>query len=88
MEWDLRALESATGSREAEDREPLSPVPEFYLPSLHLSVAQGYRRLGDVERARRHVAFATSRAGALPDDAYGNGIKATLRRLQGVLASG
>src|SRR5690349_880732 len=58
LEWDLRALEAATGSREAEERGTVPPIPESYLPSLHLSVANGYRRLGDLERARRHVDLA------------------------------
>jgi hypothetical protein len=87
LEWDLRALEAATGSREAEDREALPPIPESYLPSLHLSVAGGYRRLGDLERARRHVLFASHHIGALSDDAYGNVISSGLRRLQAALIS-
>ncbi len=82
LEWDLRALEAATGSREAEDREPLSPDLASFLPSLHGSVGSGYRRLGDLERARRHVGFAVARAGALSDDAYGQQVRGVLRRLQ------
>ena len=87
LEWDLRALEAATGSREAEDREAVPPVPEIYLPSLHLSVANGYRRLGDLERARRHVLFAANHIGALSDDAYGDTIRGGLRRLRASLAT-
>jgi hypothetical protein len=85
LEWDLRALEAATGSREAEDKEAVPPVPESYLPSLHLSVANGYRRLGDLGRARRHVIFASNHIGALSDDAYGNLVRGGLRRLQAAL---
>jgi hypothetical protein len=87
LEWDLRALEAATGSREAEDKEAVSPVPESYLPSLHLSVANGYRRLGDLERARSHVLFASNHIEALSDDAYGNLVRGGLRRLQAALAA-
>jgi hypothetical protein len=87
LEWDLRALEAATGSREPEDRAALSPVPASFLPSLHLSVGECYRRLGDLELARRHLLCASSRVGALPDDAYGNLIRGGLRRLQGLLAT-
>jgi hypothetical protein len=82
LEWDLRALEAATGSREAEDREPLSPDLASFLPSLHGSVGNGYRRLGDQERARLHVGFATARIDALADDAYGQQVRGVLRRLQ------
>jgi hypothetical protein len=85
LEWDLRALEAATGSREAEDMEAVPPIPQSYLPSLHLSVANGYRRLGDVERARRHVLFASHHIGALSDDDYGNLVRGGLRRLQAAL---
>jgi hypothetical protein len=87
LEWDLRALEAATGSRQAEDKEPVPSVPESYLPSLHLSLANGYRRLGDLERARRHALFASLHIGALSDDAYGNLVRGGLRRLEAVLAS-
>ena len=67
--------EAAAGSQEAEDRETVFPVPESFLPSLHLSVANGYRRLGDLERARRHVLFGSRHIGALSDDAYRNLVK-------------
>lgn len=86
LEWDLRALEAATGTRESEDRAPVNPVPESYLPSLHLSVGEGYRKLGDIERARLHVAFAANHIEALGDDGYGNLVRAGLRRLQQALA--
>jgi hypothetical protein len=82
LEWDLRALELATGSRETEDLEPFSPDLVSFLPSLHGSVGNGYRRLGDLERARRHVGFATARVGALADDAYGQLVRGGLRQLQ------
>ncbi len=82
LEWDLRSLELATGSREAEDLEPLSPEFESFLPSVHGSVGNGYRQRGDLERARRHVGFATARAGVLADDAYGQMVRGSLRRLR------
>ena len=87
LEWDLRALEAATGSCEAEDGEAVPPVPESYLPSLHLSVANGYRRLGNLERARRHVLFASNHIAALSDDAYGDTIRGGLQRLKASLAT-
>jgi hypothetical protein len=82
LEWDLRALELATGSRETEDLEPFSPELVSFLPSLHGSVGNGYRRLGDLDRARRHVGFAMARVGVLADDAYGQLVRGGLRRLQ------
>jgi hypothetical protein len=87
LEWDLRALMAATGSREAEDNEAVPSVPESYLPSLHLSVANGYRRLGDVVRARRHTLFASRHIGALGEDGYGNMVRSGLRRLEAALGT-
>jgi hypothetical protein len=86
LEWDLRALEAATGSHEPEDREALPGIPASFFPSMHLSIAEDYRRIGDLERARRYVACAERRMEALPDDAYGALIRGGLRRLQGLLA--
>jgi hypothetical protein len=85
LEWDLRALEAATGSREAEDLDPVSPGIVTFLPSLHGSVANGYRTLGDRERARRHVRIAVARMGSLADDDYGELVRSGLRRLQRAL---
>jgi hypothetical protein len=86
LEWDLRALEAATGSREPEDHEAKPGILASFFPSMHLSAAEGYRRTGDLERARRHVACAERRMDTLPDDAYGALIRGGLRRLQGLLA--
>ena len=86
LEWDLRALEAATGSREAEDRDALPSVPASFLPSLHLNLGDCYRRLGDFEHARRHALLASNRVGALPDDGYGKTIENGVRRLQERLA--
>jgi hypothetical protein len=82
LEWDLRALELAIGSREPEDLDPFSPDLISFLPSLQASVGNGYRRLGDLDRARRHVAIAAARVGVLPDDAYGQLVRGGLRRLE------
>lgn len=87
LEWDLQALQLATGSREAEDLEPFSPDLESFLPSLHGSVGNGYRQLGDPERARRHVGIAIARMEGLADDAYGQFVRAGLRRLQAWLGT-
>ena len=82
LEWDLQALELATGSRETDNLEPFSPDLINFLPSLHGSVGNGYRWLGDLERARQHVGFATARVGVLADDAYGQLVRGGLRRIE------
>lgn len=87
LEWDLRALEAATGTRAPEDRGTIPPVPEGYLPSLHLNVANSYRRVGDLERARHHVVLGSRHVGALGDDAYGAMVRGGLHRLEAALAT-
>jgi len=82
LEWDLKSLQAATGSRASEDHDPVSADLASFLPSLHLNVGDCYRRLGDLERARRHARFAETRIGVLADDPYGKLIRGGLRRLQ------
>jgi hypothetical protein len=49
--WDRRALEAAGSLTGAGAKE--------YHPSLHLNLAEGYRKLGDWDAAREHLAQAT-----------------------------
>jgi hypothetical protein len=82
LEWDLRALAAAIGTRDADDRDAVTPELAGFLPSLHLNVGDCYRRLGDHERARLHAHHGLNRAAALPDDGYGGMINTGLRRLR------
>jgi tetratricopeptide (TPR) repeat protein len=82
LTWDLRALEAAgavTDERVQAHHESLR-IRGFY-PSLHLNLAEDYRRLGRPDRAREHLAAAEGRLDALGDDDYGNGIRSAIRRL-------
>ncbi|MET7400317.1 hypothetical protein ABZS66_43210 [Dactylosporangium sp. NPDC005572] len=86
--WDQRALAAAdllTDDRVAQAGVPLS-VAGLY-PSLHLNLADCYRRLGDLGRAREHLRQAQSRIGALGDDGYGQLIRNGLQRLSQQLTS-
>jgi tetratricopeptide (TPR) repeat protein len=85
--WDQRALAAAdllTDGRVAEAGVTLS-VAGLY-PSLHLNLAECYRRLGDLDRAREYVQRAEAGIGALGDDEYGQLIKGGLDRLAQQLA--
>ncbi|HEX5504456.1 MAG TPA: hypothetical protein VFW96_17665 [Thermomicrobiales bacterium] len=73
LAWHLRALRAADAV--GDDR-----VAGFY-PSLHGNVADGYLRLGDGARARRHVERARAAEHLLPDDGYGRMIRGLLARL-------
>ncbi|MEU8820363.1 hypothetical protein [Actinoplanes sp. NPDC048796] len=86
--WDERALAAAarlTDDRVAEAGVPLS-VAALH-PSLHLSLADCHRRLGDFTRAREHLARAREEIGALGDTDYGRLIRNGLDRLTEQLSS-
>ncbi|WBB68838.1 tetratricopeptide repeat protein [Micromonospora sp. WMMD812] len=87
--WDQRALAAAdvlTDARVAQAGVPMS-VAGLY-PSLHLNLAECYRKLGDLDRAREHLRRAQAGIGALGDDEYGQLIKGGLDRLAQQLTSG
>ncbi|XVU29455.1 hypothetical protein ACQPZJ_20985 [Actinoplanes sp. CA-054009] len=87
--WDERALTAAgrlTDERVAEAGVPLT-VAALH-PSLHLSLADCHRRLGDLARAREHLARAHAGIEELGDTDYGRLIRDGLHRLTGLLAPG
>ena len=55
LDWDLIALQSATGGPSESNADALTPELAGFLPSLHLNVGDAYRRLGDLPAARRHA---------------------------------
>jgi hypothetical protein len=85
--WDLRALEAAelvTDERARQYHATLA-VRGFF-PSLHLNLAEDYRKLGDLVRAREHVTRARASAEALGEDGYGRMIRAGIERLSRLLS--
>ncbi|MBY8875815.1 hypothetical protein K7640_28710 [Micromonospora sp. PLK6-60] len=86
--WDQRAL--AAADLLTEDRVAAAgvalPVAGLY-PSLHLNLAECYRKLDDPGRARAHLQRARETIGALGDDEYGRLIKGGLERLTRALAT-
>ncbi|MDQ0954131.1 hypothetical protein QFZ24_008054 [Streptomyces phaeochromogenes] len=83
LAWDLRALSAAdtlTDGRITEHPQSLA-VRAFY-PSLHLSLAVDYANLGRFEAARTHLRRARDTVGVLGDDAYGDGVRAGIGRLE------
>ncbi|MBW5480660.1 hypothetical protein [Streptomyces bambusae] len=87
LDWDLAALAAADGlgDERLARHEPHVAVRAFY-PSLHLNLAADYVKLGRPEAARTHLALARDATGALPDDGYGNGVRAAVARLEQRLA--
>jgi hypothetical protein len=79
LAWDIRALDAAdalTDDRVQRHHASLQ-VAGFY-PSLHLNLADNYRRLGSWDAAAEQLAAARERLDALSDDAYGAMIRAAL----------
>lgn len=72
LAWDIRALDAAdavTDQRVQEHHASLH-IAGFY-PSLHLNLADNYRRLGSFDAATEHINAAKEHAPNLPPDAYG-----------------
>ncbi|MGW9568272.1 hypothetical protein [Prescottella equi] len=70
--WDVRALDAAdalTDDRARQHHASLE-VRGFY-PSLHLNLADNFRRLGSFDAARAHLDAAAGYLDALGADAYG-----------------
>ncbi|MEV4040287.1 hypothetical protein [Streptomyces umbrinus] len=87
LAWDLRALSAAdtltdalTDTRLVEQQQSIA-VRAFY-PSLHLSLAVDYANLGRSEAARSHLRRARDTVDVLGDDAYGDGVRAGIGRLE------
>ncbi|MFF4472398.1 hypothetical protein ACFYZ3_22900 [Streptomyces sp. NPDC001599] len=84
LAWDLRALSAAeelTGDLPA-DRQEGTPAARALYPSLHLSLAADYDRLGHREAARLHLRHARAAAETLAPDRYGEGVRASIDRLE------
>ncbi|TWD81151.1 hypothetical protein FB561_2255 [Kribbella amoyensis] len=70
--WDVRALDAADSLTDARAQQHTAglQVAAFY-PSLHLNLADNFRRLGSFAAAADQLAQARERLDALPDDEYG-----------------
>ncbi|GAB3473255.1 hypothetical protein [Nocardiopsis coralliicola] len=79
LAWDVRALDAAdavTEERVQRHHAGLN-IAGFY-PSLHLNLADCYRRLGSFDAAGAHLAAAREHAPDLPDDPYGASLRTAL----------
>lgn len=72
LAWDVRALDAADAVTEQRVQEHHASlhIAGFY-PSLHLNLADNYRRLGSFNAATAHINAAKEHAPNLPQDAYG-----------------
>jgi hypothetical protein len=87
--WDQRALAAVADlNDERAQRFHASLQVRAFLPSLHLNLADAYRRIGDQDRAQHHLTGAGALAAELPDDAYGAMIRGGIRQVAELLAAG
>ncbi|MFI6999486.1 hypothetical protein [Nocardia sp. NPDC050175] len=86
LTWDIRALDAAdslTNARAQEYHSSLD-VQGFY-PSLHLNLADNYRRLSSFTAAQRELAAARATLHALPDTAYGTTIRTAVDEIEAAI---
>ena len=87
LAWDVRALDAAdavTDERAKEHHASLA-VAGFY-PSLHLNLADNYRRLGSFEAAEDHLRLANERVHDLEEGPYGDLIRRALTEVTAAVA--
>ncbi|MDO3649473.1 hypothetical protein [Nocardia mangyaensis] len=87
--WDVRALDAADALTDARvnDYHAGLQVAGFY-PSLHLNLADNFRRLGAFPAATRHLDAATTHLPALPADDYGTTLRRALAEMATAVAAG
>jgi hypothetical protein len=89
LDWDLRALAAAEGLTDERVRSAgVQGTARSFQPSLHLNLADVYRRLGRPDEARHHLDTGLGTVDALGDDGYGAMIREGLARIERELGEG
>ncbi|PRX48265.1 hypothetical protein B0I33_10479 [Prauserella shujinwangii] len=87
LAWDVRALDAATALTDRRVQEAGANLRVAgFAPSLHLNLADDYRRLGSFAAAREHIEAARERSPALPDDSYGDLIRRAIGEVADAIA--
>ncbi|MBM7459997.1 hypothetical protein ACIBED_06890 [Rhodococcus coprophilus] len=88
LEWDLRALAAADelDDQRVQEHHASLHIRGFY-PSLHLNLADDYRRLGDFDSAAGHLTAARSYSDALTADGYGAGVLGGIDNVAAAIAT-
>ncbi|WP_378732437.1 hypothetical protein [Nocardia brasiliensis] len=76
LTWDIRALDAADSlsNDRAQQYDSSLDVRGFY-PSLHLNLADNYRRLRSFTAAQREIAAARATLHTLPDSPYSTTVR-------------
>lgn len=85
--WDVRALDAADAltDQRVQDQHASLYVAGFY-PSLHLNLADDFRRLGAFEAAAAHIEEAGEHAPSLLGGSYGDTIRDAIREVREAIA--
>ncbi|WP_405165881.1 hypothetical protein OG203_12825 [Nocardia sp. NBC_01499] len=86
LAWDIRALDAAdslTNTRAKQYHASLD-VQGFY-PSLHLNLADNYRKLSSFTAAQRELTAAKATLHALPDTPYGTMIRTAVDEVEAAI---
>ncbi|MFB8274449.1 hypothetical protein [Nocardia colli] len=86
LTWDIRALDAAdslTNAR-AQEFEPTLDVQGFY-PSLHLNLADNYRRLSSFTAAQRELTAARAKLHTLPESPYRTMIRTAVDEIEAAI---
>src|SRR5690348_685792 len=82
LRWDERALEAVAAVTDERAREyDASLQVRGFLPSLHLSLADDHRRLGDADRARVFLDQARAVSDVLGEDPYGATVRDAMEKI-------
>jgi hypothetical protein len=88
LAWDVRALDAADAATDerVQAHQAGLELAGFY-PSLHLNLADDYRRLGSFGAAQDHVRQAEQAAPALPGGPYGDLIRSAITGVAAAIAA-
>ncbi|MGW0250403.1 hypothetical protein ACWDYH_27620 [Nocardia goodfellowii] len=83
LAWDIRALDAAAAltNERARQHHATLDVAGFY-PSLHLNLADNYRRLGSFEAAQRELDATRTHLHTLGNDPYGATIRTAVDEIE------
>ncbi|MFB7342168.1 hypothetical protein ACFCZ6_19125 [Streptomyces hydrogenans] len=87
LAWDIRALDAADALTEQRVQEHHAGlrIAGFY-PSLHLNLADNYRRLGSFDAATEHIDAAKTHAAGLPQNPYGDLLRGAIQEVAEAIA--
>ncbi|ONM48623.1 hypothetical protein [Nocardia donostiensis] len=86
LTWDIRAYDAALSLTDHRARQYDSGLDvRGFFPSLHLNLADNYRRLSSFDAARWEVDAARAAVDSLPDDGYGAMIRSALDEVEAAI---